>query len=86
MSEKEKNTIYIKLVTPKGKIRKYSSDKSTKRILSHVSHDKFLKAYVKVSYGKKKCLNGCICEFFNDGWYTDPKQTEYAIKTFWREK
>ena len=27
------------------------------------------KAYLKVSYGKKVCNFGCLCKFWNDGYY-----------------
>ena len=45
-----------------------------------------LKCYIKVSYEKKKCIDGCICEFMNDGWYTNKKDFMFAFNAFRKEK
>jgi len=29
--------------------------------------------YLRVSYGKKECNFGCLCTFYNDGWYENEK-------------
>ncbi len=41
--------------------------------------DGIKKAYIKVSYGKKMCNYGCLCDFYNDG-YCDNK--EELLQTF----
>lgn len=38
-----------------------------------------IKAYIKVSYGKKKDAYGKLSEFYNDGWY---KTKEDLLKVF----
>lgn len=80
------NNIYLKLYLPNGKISQYRSSRSTIRILSRVSLIKFKKAYLKVSYGNKVDCFGKLSEFYNDGYYQNPKELVYAIKTFWAEK
>lgn len=79
-------SLYLKIITPRGKIRKYTSNTSPRRIYSQIEANNFQKAYVKVSYGKKKCIDGCMCEFHNDGWYANKQELNQAVKTFWSEK
>lgn len=32
------------------------------------------KAYLKVSYGKRVCNFGCLCDFYNDGYCNNKKE------------
>lgn len=40
------------------------------------------KSYIKVSYGKKVCIDGCLCEFWNDGYYNTKEELLEIIKYF----
>lgn len=78
--------LYVKLMYKNGKVRKLHTEEKLKRILYQVSLGKYQKAYVRVSYGKKKCIHGCLCEFHNDGYYTDPKEVKDVIYLFLNEE
>lgn len=41
-----------------------------------------IKAYIKVSYGKKKDTYGKLSEFYNDGWYDNQKDLTIAFRYF----
>jgi len=81
----KKKSILLKLYLENGEMRKYTSRSYTRRISSFVSHVNFEKAYVKVSYGKKICSYGCLCNFYNDGWYDNKEDLLYMLKAFWEE-
>lgn len=40
------------------------------------------KTYLKVSYGKKICNFGCLCDFRNDGCYTNQEELLQAFLYF----
>ncbi len=40
------------------------------------------KAYLKVSYGKKICISGCLCDFYNDGYYDNKEELLQTFKYF----
>lgn len=40
------------------------------------------KTYLKVSYGKQECNLGCVCNFYNDGYYTTPTDLWQAFCSF----
>jgi len=40
------------------------------------------KVYLKVSYGKRKCIEGCICDFYNDGLYENKGELLQTFKYF----
>lgn len=78
--------LYVKLMYKNGKERKMYADKSIRRILSQASLVHFQKAYVRVNYGMKKCIDGCVCEFHNDGFVHNNKDLKSLIQYFWREE
>jgi len=41
-----------------------------------------LKVYLRVSYGRKECNLGCICNFYNDGEYKTKKDLLFALSAF----
>ncbi len=41
-----------------------------------------IKTYLRVSYGKKICNFGCLCDFYNDGWYENKKDLWFAFNAF----
>ena len=55
------------------------------RFIQLIRHTSLKKAYVKVSYGKKICNYGCLCEFTNEGW-TEDKQTLIKMLRSFLEK
>jgi hypothetical protein len=77
--------ILIKFYTKNGEIRKYTSKGSTRKISLKISLVDFEKAYLKVSYGEKICSYGCICLFYNDGWYKTKADLLYMLKAFCEE-
>ncbi len=44
--------------------------------------DGIRKAYLKVSYGKKMCNYGCLCDFYNDGFYDNKEELLDVFKYF----
>jgi hypothetical protein len=58
-----------KLYRTNGKRETFRTTKQ-KRFLKNIRminwQSGICKVYLKVSYGKEKCVSGCICEFFND--------------------
>lgn len=77
--------LLLKLYQEDGKIRIYRATTAIRRILARISLVQFKKAYLKVSYGKAKCAQGCECEFYNDGFYTDKKELTAVTRMFWEE-
>lgn len=77
--------VYVRLTDSKGGTKEYHSNTVINRILSRIRLAQFKKAYVKVSYGKRLCNMNCVCEFYNDGYYTDKKEYLNAVSIFWNE-
>jgi len=44
--------------------------------------DSPLKAYLRVSYGKRECNLGCLCSFYNDGEYETKQDLMKALEAF----
>lgn len=44
------------------------------------------KIYIKVSYGKRICNYGCLCEFYNDGYYDNKKELLLIFNYFDEEE
>lgn len=40
------------------------------------------KAYIKVSYGKKICNYGCLCDFYNETYCNNQKELLQMLKYF----
>lgn len=62
-------------------VQKYYSTK-IRRIIAKVKADKFLKAYIKVSYGKGMTNKRKREEIYNDGIYDNPKELLEALSAF----
>lgn len=45
-----------------------------------------LKLYLRVSYGRTKCNMGCVCNFYNDGWYDNKEELMFALDNFATER
>lgn len=45
-----------------------------------------LKVYLRVSYGRTECNMGCVCNFYNDGWYENRKELMFALEAFAAER
>lgn len=43
------------------------------------------KVYLRVSYGKKIFSKGCLCSFYNDGWYDNKTDLWQAVNAFVEE-
>lgn len=76
----------LKIFNDKGEMKRYNSNGNSRRISSIISRVNFKKAYIKVSYGKKICILGCLCEFYNDGWYYNNKELLQAFNYFRKEE
>lgn len=44
------------------------------------------KVYLRVSYGKQECNLGCVCNFYNDGWYNSKGELMFALDAFAAER
>lgn len=75
----------LKLYKNNGKIEIVRTHK-IKRFLRNIRtinwQNGIKKAYLKVSYGKKICNFGCLCEFYNDGYYDSKKELLEVFKYF----
>jgi len=41
-----------------------------------------LKVYLRVSYGRRECNLGCVCNFYNDGEYKTKGDLLFALYAF----
>lgn len=75
----------LKILLQNGKTTKKVYQVGGRRFISNVVPSSFKKAYVKVSYGKKICSLGCLCEFTNWGMYETRPELLKAIRDFLEE-
>lgn len=75
----------LKRFHPNGTIEKYRTS-SLRRFLNYtrtiIRQNPQYKTYLKVSYGKRECHQGCVCSFYNDGFYEDPTDLWMALCSF----
>ena len=57
---------------------------TSRRIRVALASDKYEKYKLRVTYGKQKCAQGCICEFDNE-IRGNRKDIEWALKAFIQE-
>lgn len=76
----------LKLYKNNGKIETVRTRKKKRflRILRTINWqlDGIRRAYLKVSYGKKKCNYDCLCDFYNDGYYDNKEELLQTFKYF----
>ncbi len=75
----------LKFWLKNGKITQKYYREHGRRFTSSIVPNSFKKAYVKVSYGRKKCNFGCVCEFANWGTYETRPELLKAIRDFLEE-
>jgi hypothetical protein len=80
------NKYLIKFYFSNHEIRKCLSNGDTRRISTKIGLVNFEKAYLKVTYGKAICNLGCLCEFYNDGWYYSKEDLKQALDNFRKEE
>lgn len=83
---KKTKQMVLKFWLENGKMTKKVYRVGGRRFSSSVVPSSFKKSYVKVSYGKKECNFGCICEFYNDGEYANKVDLLKAIRDFLEEE
>lgn len=76
----------LKLYKPDGKVKTLRTKKK-KRFLKIIRTINWQtmgirKAYLKVSYGKKNCNFGCLCEFYNDTYCNNKEELLDMFKYF----
>ncbi len=75
----------LKLYKNNGKVEIVRTHKR-RRFLKNIAtinwQNGIIKAYLKVSYGKYECVSGCICEFYNNGFYKNKKELLQVFKYF----
>ena len=54
----------------------------TQRMYHLLGREKWEKAYIKVTYGKMKDVNGKMVTAYNDGHYTSKREARKALKAF----
>lgn len=75
----------LKLYKNNGKVETVRTKKKMRflRIIRTINwQDGIKKTYIKVSYGKKICVSGCLCEFHNDGYYNNKQDLLEIFKYF----
>lgn len=84
MKEKGKN--YTLKVLINGKVIDKVLTHSVRRFLTHLRtinwKNRGVKAYIRVSYGKKVDNYGKLSNFYNDGWYDNKKDLTLMFKAF----
>ncbi len=60
----------------------HSKRRFNNRIRTINWQDSPLKVYLRVSYGKRECNLGCICNFYNDGEYDTLQDLMEALEAF----
>lgn len=75
----------LKVWLPNGKVIRKVFNHHTRRFTSPAVPKLFKKAHVKVSYVRKECNLGCICEFANWGTYETRPELLKAIRDFLEE-
>jgi hypothetical protein len=79
----------LKLYKNSGKVETFRTKKK-KRFLRNIRTinwgNKVVNAYLKVSYGKFLCVHGCVCNFFNDGFYESKKELLEDFRYFDEEQ
>ncbi len=83
------NNYTLKLYKNNGEVETVRTKKKKRffRILRMIDWQNHIKnAYLKISYGKKKCTEGCLCDFYNDGYYANKEDMLETFKYFNEEK
>lgn len=79
----------LKLYKNNGKVE-IDRTKKKKRFLRNIRtinwNNCIKKTYIKVSYGKKQCVFGCICAFYNDGFYHNKEELLLIFRHFDEEE
>mgnify|MGYP001610587199 CR=1 FL=1 len=75
----------LKLYKNNGKVEIVRTKKK-KRFLRNIRtinwQNDIRKAYLKVSYGKKICISGCLCDFYNDTYCDNKNELLEMLKYF----
>jgi len=75
----------LKLFKNNGKVEIVRTHKR-KRFLKNIrmirGQNDVKKAYIKISYGKSVCNFGCLCGFYNDGYYDNKEELLDIFKYF----
>ncbi len=64
------------------KCQTHSRRRFNNRIRTINWQDRPLKGYLRVSYGKRECNLGCVCNFYNDGEYETKEDLLFALSAF----
>lgn len=84
-AKKPRLSFLLKSFHTNGTIEKYRT-KSFRRFLNYIrtiiKQNLPFKTYLKVSYGKKECNLGCVCTFYNDGFYENSTDLWQALCSF----
>lgn len=78
---KQQIKITLKLWKTNGEVKIYHSAK-TRRILAKIKADKFLKASLKVCYGKAPSNTGRLEDITNSGTYFSKEELLMALSAF----
>lgn len=83
--KKQRLNFLLKVLFPSGEIQRYETTAYRPflhqiRTLNWQSSP--LKVYLRVSYGKRECTKGCLCSFYNDGFYDNPSDLLEVFYSF----
>lgn len=70
-----------------GEIRKRYDTKSFVRFLNHIASTKNQNALflIRLNYGRKVCVNGCLCLFYNESVWENKKDAIEMTRYFNQE-
>lgn len=69
-----------------GRCQTHSKRRFYNRIRTINWQKNHLKVYLRVSYGRTECNTGCVCNFYNDGWYDNKEDLMFALDNFATER
>lgn len=85
MTKKNKPNFTFRVIK-KGKTidrcQTHSKRRFYNRIRSINWQNRPLRVYLRVSYGKQECNFGCVCNFYNDGYYETRQELMGALDAF----
>lgn len=83
--KKQKLNFLLKVFFPSGEVQRYETA-SYRPFLNQIRTINWqgspLKVYLRVSYGKRECVHGCPCSFYNDGFYENSSDLLSAFYCF----
>lgn len=84
-NKKQKLNFLIKIFISGRQVQRYETA-AYRRFLNQIRtinwQSRPINVYLRVSYGKRECNLGCLCNFYNDGIYSNASDLLLAFYSF----